>query len=119
MVNKGLTGLTLDIDTRASLIRRAQSHHAIDELWLFGSHAKGTATEESDVDLAIALAPEPSSTSAESTPLGQYVARADEWRRQVADIVGRPISFGMITPGDEMDREIRATNVILSKRTYS
>jgi predicted nucleotidyltransferase len=95
----------------ANLIQWAQRTGAVRELWLFGSRAKGTHHPGSDVDLAVALMPKDGD---HDWAFGDYVALADDtWKPELRKIVGRPISFGAITPGDKMDAEVRETGILL------
>jgi uncharacterized protein len=56
-------------------------------LSLFGSAARGDATEESDIDVAVTLDPA-------STPRGFYYAgRLDELRERLAAALGRPVDL--------------------------
>lgn len=98
----------------------AAAHDSIRELWLFGSRAKGTAREDSDVDLALSLAPP---AGDHDWALGAYVSLHRKWREELAAIVGRPISFGALNDGrsdDEkagaMDAEVRGTGICLWAR---
>lgn len=38
---------------KKSIMKLAENNSAIDALWLYGSHAKGNATANSDIDLAV------------------------------------------------------------------
>jgi predicted nucleotidyltransferase len=105
----------LSDEVRQSLIAWAERTNAVSELWLFGSRAKGTPRDESDVDLAVSLMPR---IKEHDWAFGDYVALADaKWRPELVQIVGRSISFGAITPNDKMDHEVRSTGVMLWKRT--
>ena len=62
----------------------------VQELWLFGSRAKGTSTKESDVDLALTLI---QPTGLHDWALGNYFALGDDWKRELEMIVGRHVSL--------------------------
>jgi predicted nucleotidyltransferase len=99
---------------RPELIAWAKRTRAVTELWLFGSRAKGTSKATSDVDIAVALAP---AIGDHNWALGDYVALSEKtWKPELCAIVGRPISFGAITPGDEMDVEVRSTGKLIWER---
>ncbi len=56
-------------------------------LSLFGSAARGDATEESDIDVAVTLDPA-------STPRGfYYIGRLDELRERLEAALGRPVDL--------------------------
>ncbi len=56
-------------------------------LSLFGSAARGDATEESDIDLAVTLDPA-------ATPRGfYYIGRLDELRERLEAALGRPVDL--------------------------
>jgi predicted nucleotidyltransferase len=101
---------------RADLVAWAQRTNAVAELWLFGSWAKGTPRPDSDVDIAIALMPP---RGDHNWALGDHVALAKVWQRELESIVGRHVSFGAIEPGTPLDTEVRATGVLLWLRTAS
>ncbi len=71
-----------------------------------GSRRDRYACWAADADLAVVLAPPEGSTD---WALDAYLSLGARWKAELAAIAGRPLSFGAITPGDVMDREIRAT----------
>lgn len=99
------------------LVAWANRNASIAELWLFGSRAKGTSRADSDVDLAVTLT---APVGEHNWALGNYVALCDrQWRPELQALVGNKVSFGAMTPGDEMDIEVRSTGVRLWKRSIS
>ena len=106
--------MDLEPDRVTALKQWAANNDAIQELWLFGSRAKGTATPQSDVDLAFILMPETDNTN---WALAKYIADGDLWRKQLERIVARPISMGAIEPGIELFDEVMATGTRLWSRS--
>jgi len=92
----------------------ALNNDAIRELWLFGSRAKGTSHSDSDVDLALVLMPETDNTN---WALAKYIQYAAAWKAQLETIVARPISFGVIEPGEKMFDEVTTTGERLWSRS--
>jgi predicted nucleotidyltransferase len=70
-------------------IHWARDRRVIRQLWLFGSRARGDHRPDSDIDLAIVLAPG-------GSVLGLYTAKADEWQRDLAGRMGMPVSLEAI-----------------------
>jgi predicted nucleotidyltransferase len=82
----------------------AVANENVQEIWLFGSRARGDAREDSDVDLALALMPPDGKTN---WALGNYFAFESEWKRQLEAIVGRAVSIEPLVPGEESDARVR------------
>ena len=55
---------------------------AVSKAWIFGSRAKGTAREHSDVDVALLL--EPRYWDADT----EWILRADDWRKDLQSRIG-------------------------------
>jgi predicted nucleotidyltransferase len=91
----------------------AASTRAIREVWLFGSRARGLANANSDVDLAIVLAPPDGKTN---WSLGDYTALGDAWQRELSSIVGRAVSLEAILPNTDADKEVRGSGIRLWSR---
>jgi predicted nucleotidyltransferase len=91
----------------------ARSNDAVRQLWLFGSRARGSAREGSDVDLALALMPGDDNTD---WALGAYFALESEWKQQLQAIVGRAVSIEPLVPGEESDARVRREGVLLWAR---
>lgn len=72
------------------------------EIWLFGSRAKGCARPDSDVDLALVLAP---ADGAHDWALGNYFAVGAEWRAALETIVGRHVSLELFPRPTEVLHE--------------
>jgi predicted nucleotidyltransferase len=52
-----MSGIDLANEWRDQFVSWARDTNAFDELWLFGSRAKGTSRPDSDVDIAVSLMP--------------------------------------------------------------
>lgn len=106
-------GLPQDWPTAA--IGWAEANPCVDELWLFGSRARGTARADSDVDLGLVLAPPDSSGTDWS--LGLYLSSDRLWRQQLEAAVGaQHVSveiFGRL--GEEEPDEIIAIRTYAQK----
>lgn len=72
----------------------AEETKAIREVYLFGSRARGTADEESDVDICISLMPPDGS---HNWSLGDYMVQGDSWQRQLSERLGRSVSLEAVT----------------------
>jgi predicted nucleotidyltransferase len=83
----------------------AERTPSIRAVWLFGSRAKGTSDQESDVDLAIYLMPPDGKTN---WALGVYTALGDQWQRELASVIGRCVSLEAVIPGTPEEVEIHA-----------
>jgi predicted nucleotidyltransferase len=101
---------------RAQIIRWATATNAVDELWLFGSRAKGTSRRDSDVDIAVSLMP---AQGGHDWALGDYLALSPMWQRTLEAIVGRHVSLTAIVPDTPGDAEVRGTGVLLWRRSAS
>ena len=66
------------------------------EIWLFGSRAEDRARPDSDIDLAITLMP-PSGNH--DWALGNYVAKGDEWQRELIAALKWDVDLTMLPPG--------------------
>jgi predicted nucleotidyltransferase len=91
----------------------ASDTHAVRELWVFGSYAKGLARPESDADIAIALMP---ARGKHDWALGDYAFLKDDWKRQLEAIVGIDVHLYHIEPGTPLDEDARRTGVLLWAR---
>jgi predicted nucleotidyltransferase len=72
--------MELDQSAIESIIRWAESHTSILEVWLFGSRASGAPKPFSDIDLAILLKPG-------GDAMGLFVAKHREWQKELSAIV--------------------------------
>ena len=85
----------------------ARDTTSVVEVRLFGSRSRGDSTAASDVDLCITMRV----AGRGSTALGRYTALADEWQRQLAELLEvHHVSLEWYTPQDpakraEVDRE--------------
>ena len=101
-------------ETRVEAIKKwAERTDSVREVWLFGSRAKGTSKQESDVDLAIYLMPPDGKTN---WALGAYTALGDQWQRELASVIGRSVSLEAVIPGTAEDAEVRNTGKFLWAR---
>ena len=99
---------------RRPLVAWAENTHAVAELWLFGSRAKGTSRPGSDVDIAISLM---SGDGPEDRALSDFLSLFLEWRCTIERIVRLPVSFTAVLPGTPGDEEVRKTGRLLWRRT--
>jgi predicted nucleotidyltransferase len=99
---------------RRPIVAWAKSTRGVDELWLFGSRAKGTSRPGSDVDIAVALVP---ARGADDWALSDFLAFFSAWRSTLGRIVRVPVSLTAIVPGTPADREVRSTGQIIWKRS--
>jgi predicted nucleotidyltransferase len=83
----------------------AETNKDIEELWLFGSQARGDAGPYSDVDLAIVLK---SPIAGSDLALADYFENADRWQYELGKIVGRNVTLEAIRPNTPTDRKVRA-----------
>ncbi len=56
---------------------------SVEEVWLFGSRAKGRAKPDSDVDLALTLRP----VGAPRSLLGNYYALSERWTEELTEVL--------------------------------
>jgi predicted nucleotidyltransferase len=91
----------------------AEANGNVQELWLFGSRARGEAREDSDVDLALALMPPTGKTN---WALGNYFRFEIEWKRQLEGIVRCAVSIEPLVPGEHSDERVRREGVRLWAR---
>lgn len=73
----------------------AERNGSVREVWLFGSRQHGDEKEDSDLDLAITLMPP---NDNHDWALGNYTALGDDWQRELAQIVGRPVDLTLLSP---------------------
>jgi len=111
-----MAGIELPNEWRVKIIIWAQETNAVDELWLFGSRAKGTSGPDSDVDIAVSLMP---AQEGHDWALGDYLALSPMWQRTLEAIVGRHVSLTAIVPDTPGDAEVRSTGVLLWRRSTS
>jgi predicted nucleotidyltransferase len=98
---------------RDNFVAWARSNDSVRELWLFGSRAKGEATDVSDVDLGLVLMP---ANRKHDWALGNFYALESEWKAELEAIVGRHVSVTAMIAGNEGDIEIRMTGERLWQR---
>jgi hypothetical protein len=70
--------------------------------------------DQSMEDIAVTLMPPHGD---HNWALGEHVALAKVWQRELESIVGRQVSFGAIEPDTPVDTEVRAAGVLLWVRT--
>jgi predicted nucleotidyltransferase len=80
----------------------AERTKAVKEVWLFGSRAHGDATDDSDIDLAIALMPREGRTD---WALSDYTRLGDDWQRELARLVGRHVSLEAVRPNSDPEKD--------------
>ena len=75
---------------RLAIEQWAEQNGNIKEVWLFGSRARGEATDDKDVDIAITLMPPQGS---HDWALGNYQCFGDDWQRELSRLVRRHVSL--------------------------
>jgi predicted nucleotidyltransferase len=70
----------LDQSAIESIIRWAEKHSDILEVWLFGSRMTGAHDASSDLDVAILLKPG-------GDARGLYVAKWEEWQKELTELL--------------------------------
>jgi predicted nucleotidyltransferase len=91
----------LDTASIERIVGRLQAHDVIREIYLFGSRARGDHRPDSDVDVGIVLTPGGSAR-------GLFVAKADDWQRELATLVGMRVRISEIDPIAECPKPIVA-----------
>ena len=105
--------MDLEPERLAALKAWAANNESVQELWLFGSRAKGTAKPKSDVDLALILMPETDNTN---WAFAKYIESRAAWKRVLQNIAGRPVSLCAIEHGEPLYKEVLSTGVCLWSR---
>jgi predicted nucleotidyltransferase len=77
---------------RRSIQQWAKQKDSIQEVWLFGSRARGEATAKKDVDIAITLIPPKGN---HNWALGNYERFGDDWQRELSELVGRSVDLAL------------------------
>ncbi len=81
-------------------------------VYLFGSYAKGTATAQSDVDIAIEFTPNRPWDVSESTQL--FMEISDKWEDCLSERVGVPVQMELADEtNDEIEKYLSAAHIIL------
>lgn len=106
-------GLGLPLDWKAGLVSWARGELSVQELWLFGSRARGTARVNSVVDLGLALTP---ATRGHDWALENYIASHTDWLRGLETVVQCHVSLVPMLSGNDGDIIIRATGICLWER---
>jgi predicted nucleotidyltransferase len=88
----------------------ASNNSSVRELCLFGSRATGQSRPDSDVDIALALAPAAGRTD---WALGNYFALHSSWKQELEAIVGRHVSLEAIVPDTREDEAVRRCGALL------
>jgi predicted nucleotidyltransferase len=99
---------------RVGLVSWAERNGAVREMWVFGSRVRGTAAEDSDMDIGLALMPPDDSGT--NWALGAFFALHPQWRLQLETIVGRHVSLEPMVPNTKGDVVIRETGIMLRAR---
>ena len=76
----------LSSDWTAAAAAWAEANECVNELWLFGSRAKGTARADSDVDLGVVLTP-PSGNGTDWA-LALAFEHKRSWRHELEEAIG-------------------------------
>jgi predicted nucleotidyltransferase len=102
--------MNLPDEWRHEIERWAARTASIREVWLFGSRATGHGRAESDVDLAVVLAPP---RGEEDWALGAYFALGDGWQKELSRLIGRHVSLEAIRAGTDAYQTVRETGILL------
>ena len=98
----------------SALRQWAAGNENILALWLFGSRAKGTAHQASDIDIALELMPP---SGSHNWALANYFDLFDDWKAELSDAVDWPVSLVAIGPKYDMDAEVRSTGICIWHRS--
>lgn len=83
-----ITTMPLDIESAVPKLQRwAVANPYIGKLWLFGSYAKGTAREDSDLDIAIEIVIPPEREGKENA-LAVYICEKQAWQKELQELLG-------------------------------
>jgi predicted nucleotidyltransferase len=94
------------------LIRQwAARTNSVQEVWLFGSRAKGTSRPDSDIDLGIYLMP-PTGESVAAL----YFAKGDAWQRELAELLRQRVSLQAVIPGCPGHEEVQAGRLLWTRQ---
>lgn len=83
-------------------------------LYLFGSRAKKTATEDSDIDVALELM---LTDGKRNGALANFSEFFGDWKAQLGEAVHWTVSLIAIGPESDLDDEVRQTGVFLWRRS--
>jgi predicted nucleotidyltransferase len=83
------------------------------EIRLFGSRAKGTKRPDNEIDLAVTV----TSDERGNTVLGVFCARADQWKSQLEERTGRPVSVQWYGPESPVYEFLRTEGTLIWSRT--
>jgi predicted XRE-type DNA-binding protein/predicted nucleotidyltransferase len=97
----------------SAIARWAEQTPWIFEIRLFGSRAKGTTRPDSDIDLAVTV----TSNERGNNALGIFCARADQWKRQLGERTGRPVSLQWYGPESPVYEFLRTAGILIWSRT--
>ena len=104
--------MRLSNDQVQTLRQWAAENGNVRELWLFGSRIREHPVAKDDVDLAIELMP---ATKKHNSALGNYTRFGDDWQRELASLIGIPVSLEAIMRGTPEDDMVRRMGILLWK----
>ena len=93
-----------------SIQQWAEQKDSIQEVWLFGSRARGEATEEKDLDIAITLMP---AKGNHDWALGNYLKFGDRWQKELSELLERSVDLALRVG---MPPKAKADAILLWKR---
>lgn len=83
-----ITAMPLDIQSVIPELQQwAAANPYIWKLWIFGSYAKGAATDASDLDIAIEIVIPPEREGKENA-LAVYICEKETWQKELQDLLG-------------------------------
>lgn len=107
MTIKGVHATDEDLRTIAEW---AAGRPEIDEVWLFGSRAKGTSRPDSDFDVGFVLAPPLEDGT--DWALGNFLPLGGGWKADLVSRLGRPVSLEPIGSGADLE-EVSGSRCVL------
>ena len=90
--------MSLTSQQRETIRQWGEKAQYVRAIRLFGSRARGEATEKSDIDLAVTIGGDDP-----GTVLGIYFARAQKWQTELTSLLGTKVHVGLY---DDPDMDI-------------
>jgi predicted nucleotidyltransferase len=108
----------MEQELRAGIVRALKAH-GVRLAYLFGSHAKGEATEQSDVDLAVSFAVDIDARQAQGELLDAlvHVLKTERIDLVLLDEIPPPLAYRVIRDGERLVAEDPREDVTFRTRT--
>lgn len=102
------------VPEKAALIAAwASSKPTIDEMWLFGSRARGDAQPDCDTDLGVRFGPQAGDIRA---AIALFINKGASWQKELTDITGDIIDLQPIGSRRRSECEIARDGILLWSR---